>query len=241
MLFSSRILVYLTKWEMRSEKLDADMGNEKNLTSHFNNPQSHFSRLTSDTSSDPSRKTGYTLIEFLVVVGILALVVGSTTLFLTSVLRGTNKSNVTGEVKQNGQVVLDSLERQIRGASDVVWMSSSYIILVRNDDLPLHIQCFGQTSGSSPKNGRIGIVKAAVDQVSSMASYVSISNDDVISGVNIVNCQFNYIPADLSSGAGAPGLVSVEFEATQAINAPSRVEFQANAKFATTISLRTYK
>ncbi len=63
---------------------------------------------------------GFTLIELIVVMGILALVVGAITLFISSVLKGSNQAKITAEVKQNGQVTLDSLERQIRGAVDVV-------------------------------------------------------------------------------------------------------------------------
>src|SRR3989344_4232759 len=65
-------------------------------------------------------KNGFTLLEFLVVIGLLSLTIGSILLFLTSVLKGTNQANVTSEVKQNGQVVLDALESQIRKATDAV-------------------------------------------------------------------------------------------------------------------------
>src|SRR3989344_1028540 len=99
---------------------------------------------------------GFTLIELLVVLGILAAAVGASMIFLTSVLKGTNQANVTAEVKQNGQVVLDSLEKQIRGATDVECANSAgnsvdcsdasaslkYLKLVRSDEDPLHIGCF---------------------------------------------------------------------------------------------------
>ena len=194
-------------------------------------------------NTEYTKARGYTLIEFLVVVGILAMVVGSTILFLTSVLRGTNKSNITAEVKQNGQAVLDSLERQIRGANEVILKlgDPGYMILVKSDDISLHVKCLGQLSGPNPKNARLGIVKADVNEDPATSNYISISNDDAISGVNIENCRFNVIPADLSAGESAPAVVSVEFEATQGISAPSRTDFGARVKFSTTISLRTYE
>src|SRR3990170_6397749 len=70
---------------------------------------------------------GFTLIELLVVLGILAAAVGASMIFLTSVLKGTNQANVTAEVKQNGQAVLDSLEKQIRGALDARLLTGSDI------------------------------------------------------------------------------------------------------------------
>jgi len=72
-----------------------------------------FDQLTKLTINTKPRgvnlSKGFTLIELLVVLGILVIGVGSTLLFLTSILRGTNQANVTAEVKQNGQAILDSL------------------------------------------------------------------------------------------------------------------------------------
>src|SRR3990167_10128021 len=72
---------------------------------------------------------GFTLIEFLVVLGILAITVSATLLFLTSVLRGSNKANIIAEVKQNGQVVLESLERQIRNGVDAQLIATNTLKL----------------------------------------------------------------------------------------------------------------
>src|SRR3990170_4782911 len=97
---------------------------------------------------------GFTLLEFLVVIGLLSITIGSILLFLTSVLKGTNQANITSEVKQNGQVVLDTLESQIRNASDAVCLnpsdnnlcasptqSTTHIKLLRTNSDPLHIRC----------------------------------------------------------------------------------------------------
>src|SRR3989304_9968988 len=102
---------------------------------------------------------GFTLIELLVVLGILAAAVGATLIFLTNVLKGTNQANVTAEVKQNGQAVLDSLEKQIRGAINASGGDSGkYINLTRDGLEPFHIKCF--LDGLPPKsaNGWIGTV-----------------------------------------------------------------------------------
>ena len=48
-------------------------------------------------------KSGYTLIEFLIVIGILSVSIGSILLLLTSVIKGSNQANIIAEVKQNGE------------------------------------------------------------------------------------------------------------------------------------------
>lgn len=197
----------------------------------------YFKRRFSDLTIKRSN-TGFTLIEFLVVAGILSLVVGSTTLFLTSVLKGANQTNITAEIKQNGQEVLDSLERQIRGARDAAGLgvSQDHLMIIRDGANPLHIKCF---SKSSEQNTRIATA-VSKDLEPADTNFTSISNDDPRTGVSIEDCVLQVVPADFSQGRPAPAIVSIEFTAKQAQNAPTKAEFEAQAQFKTTISLRTY-
>src|SRR4030042_3325045 len=110
---------------------------------------------------------GFTLIELLVVMGILSLTIGSILLFLTSTLKGSNQANVTSEVKQNGQAILDSLERQIRNASDATQTldsdlpdeASNGITLTFKEGTDLYIACFDSVAATS--NGWIGTASVA--------------------------------------------------------------------------------
>ncbi len=196
-----------------------------------------------------SKSNGFTLIEFLVVLGILAITVSSTLLFLTSVLRGSNKANVIAEVKQNGQAVLESLERQIRngvGAEQVGLVENNTVKIIRQDHDPLYIRCFSNVS----LNGYIGSVASDTTDVTGPGDlqYISMTfKDDLVSGVDIDcpdstdianGCAFRVIPS--SAGGISPPVVSVCFYANQAAQAPSRQDFQAKVKFQTTISLRKY-
>lgn len=181
---------------------------------------------------------GFTLIEFLVVLGILVITVGSTLLFLTSILRGTNQANVTAEVKQNGQTVLDSLDRQIRNATNAEPVGTGkYIKLSRVDSDPLHIQCFSDgTESDKPANGWIGVVASSVSDPT-VDQYVPLTNkSDLVTGVDIQSCNFTVFSATATSGS----IVSISFVINQGISAPSRADFLANALFSTTISLRKY-
>ena len=181
---------------------------------------------------------GFTLLEFLVVIGLLSITIGSILLFLTSVLKGTNQANITSEVKQNGQVVLDTLESQIRNATDADCMLVSGsdcldVKLFRVNADPLRIRCVspvGQT-----ENGRIEIASSALDDPT---NFTSITNTDVKSGVSVGNCKFNIVLS--SGGVSAPPIVAVSFTVSQGVAAASRSDFVANVDFQTTISLRGY-
>ncbi len=199
------------------------------------------------------RSSGFTLIELLVVLGILAITVSSTLLFLTSILRGSNKASITTEVKQNGQSVLDSLERQIRNASDakpadVSSLASSdskgvggiALTLADVSNSTLYIVCFSHVNPNT--NGWIGTSNSLA-----MSGFKAITNTDPVGGVDVyynssnpgdpANCAFNVPIGSLSAG---PPVVNINFTLNQGVKAPSRQDFQANTQFQTTISLRKY-
>ncbi len=184
---------------------------------------------------------GFTLIEFIVVLGILGFIVTSTVLFLNSVLRGANQTNITQEVKQNGQVILDSLDKEIRGSIDVsgIGVGPDYttIELIRPNGNPLYIKCLGATA---TQNDRIGTAVSASGPPASDSGYTSISNDNRVSGVEVTGCKFNIVTASVSQGATVPAVVVVSFTVSQGLDAPYRQDFAASAPFVTTISLRAY-
>lgn len=184
--------------------------------------------ITKSNGQRPKAK-GFTLVELLVVLGLLSITVGATLLFLTSTLKGSNSAAITAEVKQNGQAVLDSLERQIRGATNASKIDDNQIVLTRSDTSSLYIKCFPSQSGVS--NGWIGT------STSSNGTFTPLTNkDDVVSGISVDNCLFNVTSS--SGGGSSPAVVSLQFTLSQGVNAPSRADFIASAKFQTTISLR---
>jgi len=193
-------------------------------------------------------RRGYTLIEFVVVLGLLVLAIGSTLAFLTNSLRSSNQANVTSEVKQNGQIVLDSLERQIRNANSASQISllpsgaSSGVNLSITGGKAIYIACF-TTTGTT--NGWIGIasVSSGTD-TSILGNYRAVTNTDTISGVDVSDtvsppgCNLSVTSA--TPGTANPDVVLISFTLNQGISAPSRQDFKANARFQTTISLRKY-
>lgn len=199
------------------------------------------------------RLRGYTLIEFLIVIGILSISMGSVLLFLTSVIKGTNQANVTAEVKQNGQAVLGNLQRQIRTATEVIellytQLPSPYNIsgnngvqLKKPTGEYIYIICVNAVFGTS--NGLIGIATNSTGSPPNVSTdYQSLTNTDLVSGVD-VDCTAGTptqkaFRVDINTSSIA--VVTISFTANQAINAPSRVDFKANAKFQTVLSLRKY-
>jgi len=192
------------------------------------------------------KTSGFTLIEFLVVIGLLALTVGSALIFLTSLLKGSNQAKIIAETKQNGQVVLDSLERQIRNAkfaeNHPMQPTKDHIVLTVPGSSSssfefLHIHCEDE---SLAVNGWIGIHEENSKDWYSEADtgYSLVTNFNPVSGVSVKDCDFNVISA--SEGTGAPPIVQLKFVMNQGAQAPSRVDFIANTEFQTTISLRDY-
>ncbi len=177
-------------------------------------------------------KSGFTLVELLVVLGLLSATVASTLIFLTSTLKGSNQAAVTGELKQNGQIILDQLERQIRGASSAQ-IIDGHLKLTTASSGVFHIRCF--PTGAT--NGWIGTSSDSRDDPP-LVSYTPLTNrDDPISGINVSVCSLTAQAA--STGGLSPGVVSISFTLTNGVGANAlRPDLKGSAAFQTTISLR---
>lgn len=73
---------------------------------------------------------GFTLVEIAVVMAIVAIVGLMMLVIFTNTLRGSNKAQVLAAIKQNGQAVLENMDKTIRGADDVACVSISRDTLV---------------------------------------------------------------------------------------------------------------
>lgn len=65
-------------------------------------------------------RKGFTLVELLVVIAVLSLLGVLVLTIFTSSLRGSNKSQILLAIKQNGQSVLETMDKTIRNADNVV-------------------------------------------------------------------------------------------------------------------------
>lgn len=83
-----------------------------------------------------TRKNGFTLAEILVVIAIIAVIGTIMVAIFINTLRGSNKSQVLSVIKQNGQSVLENMDKVIRGADKVVCISTldNNTLVVKNSD-----------------------------------------------------------------------------------------------------------
>lgn len=84
---------------------------------------------------------GFTLVEILVVIAITAIVGTIMVAIFSNTLRGSNKSQILAAIKQNGQAVLENMDKTIRNSGDVVCpqiippltsASSDTLVVVKN-------------------------------------------------------------------------------------------------------------
>lgn len=70
-------------------------------------------------------KRGFTLIEMLVVIGVLSIFGTLILSIFSKTLQGGNKSKIEGIIKQNGQSVLEQMDKTVRNADNVVCPTAS--------------------------------------------------------------------------------------------------------------------
>jgi len=165
-----------------------------------------------------TKKNGFTLIEMMVVVGVLGIVavVGSGAFF--SILRGSTKTKTLQAVKQNGDYAMSVMERMIRSARSLISPTTDSIvssITIKNPDGGETTFFCGGTPATIASNG---------------ASLLS--NEVKVSDCNI----FEVTRGQLET---KPAVVKINFNLspTGTLNRP---EEQAEVNFQTTISLRNY-
>ena len=180
-----------------------------------------------------SQKSGFTLIEILVVVGILGIiaVVASNVFFTT--LRSSGKTKVLTKVKENGDYALSVMERMIRDSQEVVTNTDNkicesgmnYLKFKRADGSTIEFGCLEEGTA----NGRIASNSARLTS----------------SEVKVDSCSFDCscpaaFPNCTSEGTKFyPKTVTIKFTLSQ-FGATVRPEEQATINFQTTISTRNY-
>lgn len=157
------------------------------------------------------KKSGFTLIEMIVVVAILGMVAifGSNMLF--TILKGSLKTKVLSEVKQNGTFAISTMERMIRNAKELVSCDSGSVKIKNPDDFETTFVCSDTA-------------------ISSNSAALTSSN------VKVDSCAF---ACSLGTAGILPSTVGINFTLSQ-VGAATRKEEKALVKFQTTVSLRNY-
>lgn len=75
-------------------------------------------------------KNGFTLAEVLVVIAVMAVIGTFLLAIFSSTLRGSNKSQILSSIKQNGQAVLEKIDKEVRRADNIICVSNDGSTLV---------------------------------------------------------------------------------------------------------------
>lgn len=166
---------------------------------------------------------GFTLVELLVTVtilGIIGLLFFST---FSSSLRGGNKAQIVLAIKQNGQSLLENLDKTIRGSDNVICVNVSTVVIIK-DGIYTRYRFIDSTSSS---NGQIqqdnpdpvGLTAELLDRMctDSMSQTPLILTDtNTTTGVSVQNGSFEreklsgfkdviIIQFDVGKGVGVVG------------------------------------
>ncbi len=202
---------------------------------------------------------GFTLIELVVVLGIMAVLGTIMTNFLVQTVRGENKSNLVNQLKQNGQVVLDTLSSQIRNSEEVVCTGSiqeGSITYHPTDNIVLYSKGIytqivlseptASTNGYVYETTFIGPVDSSACTVShigiSINGQINLSNSDPVNGISLDFTSSNGSGEDAFSynANGSTEVVNIQFSGFAGVNSGSSYDLlvPGGVPFQTAVEIR---
>ena len=169
---------------------------------------------------------GFTLLEILVVMAILGILIGISSSVFISILRSQNKTQVIIEVRQNADLVINLIERDVRDASNLSLSQTNFAndTLTIDKNLDITWVCVEESAGV---NGHF------TRQIEGGLAE-TVTNDDTVRGVSV----------DCGGVFGVTGstsfIVRVKFSMKQGVEAPTRNDFNINLPFETTVGTRSF-
>ena len=198
--------------------------------------------------------TGFTLVEVLVVVAVLSLVGVLVVAIFTNTLRGSNKSQITLAIKQNGQAVLENMDKTIRNSNEVICLgnnsNNTIQTIVVMDKKGAYIRYTLLTDPSKNTNGAIyqdNPVKSddqafesfkeevcRIINVNSLFSPAVLTDTRLQSGVRVVGGSFKKDPT-----TEFKEVITIEFTLEPGVKAPPFLTGQIDpSTFQTSVELR---
>ena len=209
------------------------------------------------------KSAGFTLVEILVVIAIVAILGTIMVAIFTNTLRGSNKSQILAVIKQNGQAVLDNIDKSVRNADNIVCpqvsppltsVSSNTLVIVKNGVYTRYrITLSTDATGTAPsscigvgKNGCLildnptlaGSTQLLINQVCSSVDPMSgaqiLSDTNSESGVSIKGGLFTR-----NTQAGSKDSIGISFTLGPGAGSPTALTSQMDpVTFQTTVELR---
>lgn len=170
---------------------------------------------------------GFTLVEILVALGIVAFLAGLSLTFLFQTFFGGAKTAITIETKQAGERVLSHIEKKIFVARKAQFPLNQLVLEYR-DGSQVTYKCKLPTLTT---NGTIQF-----SLTGSGGPFIDLTNTDPKTGVNVINCNFGEI-SPLPNQT-----IEVTFTVKESVQAPNRSYLKAKGTggvdFKQTFSLR---
>lgn len=197
------------------------------------------------------KKNGFTLIEILVAMAIVAIIGVIFVTIFANTLRGSNKSQVLAVIKQNGQAILENISKSIRGADSIVCKSNSgdVLTIIKNGSytrfrfVPPAVGSNGiiqrdnpvQPSTAPEDNIQLFLSTICTDPMGTDSSQVdTLTDTNTQSGVSVTTGLF-----ERSRQSGFKDSITVSFTLGPGVNVPAAIAGQIDPiPFQTTIGLR---
>lgn len=193
---------------------------------------------------------GFTLAEILVVMGVLSIAGVLVLAIFTNTLRGNNKSQIISQIKQNGQSVLETVDKTIRNADEVVCKANSLPdrMVVRNRSggyirYIFDIDSSKKTNGAIWQDNPIQNLSESLDTFKDRVcndpndppvSRVILTDTRLQTGVSLISGLFK-----IDEAPNSKTTVTIQFALGPGVKAPPAVAGQVNAvTFQTTVELR---
>lgn len=199
---------------------------------------------------------GFTLVELLVVVAVLSIAGILVLTIFTRSLRGSNKSQIISNIKQNGQSVLENMDKTIRNADNVVCASSNNLVVVNRGTYTRYRFINPSPLSNPPVNGFIQkdnpekqnvadsnpprqetdpeFVNRVCDSNNPMLQATALTDINTKTGVSVENGLFTR-----GRQAGSKDSVTIKFNLLPGVSAPAAIVGQIEpVSFQTTVQLR---
>lgn len=175
------------------------------------------------TCTRASARSAYTLVEMVVVIGVLVLISAVATDMFFNITRAYNKANAIAEIEQSGSTALNSMVNEIRQARSVTKTSTTTIEITRADDTPV---TFGFRPATTSPDTNGCLYRGTTTQC--------LTDDTLTTGVNVLDVTFTVVDSD-------PQMVKIEMTISQPLGVPTRQDFRAQTTLKTSVVLRSYQ
>lgn len=194
-------------------------------------------------------KKGFTLVEILVVIAVLS-IAGLLVLYIfANSLRGSNKAQVLSSIKKNGQAVLETMDKTVRSADNVICPSnpdpSLGLVVEKVGQYTRYrfIQATGAVNGSIKQDNP---TRGATESISSFINRVCNINDPLSSGAFVLTDTNPQTGVSIQNGSfkrnkqtGFNDVITISFQVTYPVEVSPALAGQIDpVDFVTTVQLR---